>query len=152
MQIKEDKCECLGDCQDLLWSRFLAMIASSHVATNWLPVPGQEVTIMVMHVCHGQSAVDRPFWTQLSSISCLKEPVAEHSRSIMAMTNMHDQWGQPQDHPKSWLISFTIPTKLTLNDIEAMFTTLAWFLPTSTNILFQGRSAIPCRLASFIRT
>ncbi len=31
-------------CQDLLWSRFTATLASSHNATIWLPVPGQEVT------------------------------------------------------------------------------------------------------------
>ncbi len=36
----------LGHCQDLFWSRFMATLASSHNATNWLPVPGQEVTKM----------------------------------------------------------------------------------------------------------
>ncbi len=33
-------------CQDLFWSRYTATLASSHNATFWLPVPGQEVTKM----------------------------------------------------------------------------------------------------------
>ncbi len=47
---------------------------------------------MVVHDCHGQSAPDRSFCKRLSIIFCLKEPGSERSRSILAMTNVHDQW------------------------------------------------------------
>ena len=50
-------------------------------------------SILVVHGCHGQSVPDRSFCTQLSSIFCLKEPRSERSRSILAITNVHDHWG-----------------------------------------------------------
>ena len=53
-------------------------------------------TVMVVHDCHGQSALDRSFCTRLLSIFCLKEPGSECSRSILAMTNVHNQWWTAQ--------------------------------------------------------
>ena len=50
-----------------------------------------KIAKVVMHVCHGQSALDRSFCTRLPSIFCSKEPGLERSRSILAITNMHDQ-------------------------------------------------------------
>ena len=47
---------------------------------------------LVVHVCHGQSAPDRPICTRLSNIFCLKEPRSERARLILAMTNVHDHW------------------------------------------------------------
>ena len=48
------------------------------------------MTRLVVHICHGQSALDRSFCTRLSSIFCLKDPGPGRSRSILAMTNVHD--------------------------------------------------------------
>ncbi len=54
--------------------------------TDWIGYS----SALVVHDCHGQSAPDRSFCTRLSSIFCLKEPVSERSRSILAMANVHN--------------------------------------------------------------
>ncbi len=49
-----------------------------------------ELVLLNHWSCTFVIALDQSFCTRLSSIFCLKEPGSERSRSILAMTNVHD--------------------------------------------------------------